>query len=82
MPKKNNVITKPICNSLLNGKIIKNKGKAIREPIVPGAFFDKPAPNPRAKKCQKLLNKNLILSKMCKTFFYFFYYFPVYIQQL
>ena len=64
IPKKNKVITKPSCISLFKGEIKKNKGKAISEPSVPGAFFDNPDPKPSATRCQKLENKNFILTKV------------------
>ena len=58
------------CNSKANGVITKNKGNATRVPRVPGAFLDIPAPKPKARKCQKLNNKNFVSTKVCEPFFY------------
>lgn len=71
--RKNKVVTNSICNSFESGAIIKNIGNAKVVPKVPGAFGVMPNPKPKARKCQKLLIKNLKLSKMRKTLFLPFY---------
>ena len=42
--------------------------KVTKLPKVPVPFFTKPAPNPSAIKCQTLLNKNFILTKVSESF--------------